>query len=985
MSSSSGRSAHVNLLMLPSLAPVGTPSAWRCARPFPLPPSTPSISTASATPSRGSRGGSGRGWRLEAGLGLVVAAGWCHRVRRRVLRRGLVAAAFGPEAVAGSCAGAAWPSPLRTARGHLAVAWRSRGAKVCRRDAAQPRWLATEEALAVLHALRNYGLDAEVDLPRICIVGKQSSGKSSVIEALTGVSLPRAAGTCTRCAYEISTRHAEEKFSCVVSVRCTGDFGDSKEKIPLATTRNPKQVPKLLRDAQRLLLNEELRERHWEGMKDGSATLQQVAREFPEEGRDGSLFSCDVVVVELRGRAFTDLELIDLPGLIQSVESDQERDLIALIEQLCNAYLEKTNTLIAMCCPFNDDMENQAIRMIARKFDPDGKRTVGVLTKADLMQKGSSTDEWLAIMRNDKFKLWHGYFAVRNPPQSELDRAITGTEARRREEGFFAEEELGRQLRSARPERCGTSALRDFLAVQLSDLIRRELPSVRAQLQAQLRKEEAALATLGEKVRNDQPRQKLLALVDQLHHELEAHVEATGEGPFPLWTAVRGCYQELNSELYRIRPQFWVGAETLDDGELTEDRTSAVELSDWDDWTALTKELDTDLTVLKDVAAGGRRIKAGARVVDSPWTEFKSFKRSFAFRNNFVYTRCDDSGELPVGMPSGWENPASWTKAPDDSPLLSGEGQLLRTFRMRPEALLDDEVEVTWPVVLEFEEPSIGGSTEDLPGIVTRIERLQGREVGLPGGPAAYRAAREIVRESQARWKTPANTCLDNVAQVLRSTVRRIIRECVQERIGSCARLEQRMEELSVELVDELLERTRERKSEVLERQEGAPDLFTQNTHYLEDGFRRAQRFIRDRLGCNLRLERLSSDEQSTLIQLVKKAGHNWEDLICPDDRDHAIWCMAAAHAYFKVAFKRFCDVLPRTIDDLMLRTFVQRFREKLLTGLQVLEAGPEQLEKWFVEDEAAAQRRRELEGNIDRQKQGLRLIEQAMKLAMDA
>mmetsp|Transcript_88217 Transcript_88217/g.274196 ORF Transcript_88217/g.274196 Transcript_88217/m.274196 type:complete len:664 (+) Transcript_88217:81-2072(+) len=661
---------------------------------------------------------------------------------------------------------------------------------------------------------------------------------------------------------------------------------------------------------------------------------------------------------------------------------DQETDLIVMIEQLCNAYLEKTNTLVAMCCPFNDDMENQAIRMIARKFDPEGKRTVGVLTKADLMQKGSAQQEWMAIMQNEKFKLRHGYFAVRNPSQSELDQAITTTDARSKEDRFFAEEELGRQLRVTRPERCGTPALRDFLAALLSDLIRRELPSLRGQLQAQLRREEAALQKLGLEVRSDQPRQRLLSLVDELTRTLEANVEAAGEGPFPLWTAVRGCYEELRQSLYNVRPQFWVGGETLDDGELAVDRTSAVELYNWGDWKVLTAELDTERVVLNDVVVAGRKVEKGARVVDSPWLEFKSFKRSFDFRDHFVYTRCDDTGDLPIGMPSGWENPESWAQAPDDATVLPGEGQLLRTYRMRPEALLDDEAEVTWPVVIELEEPMIGGSTEDLPGIVARMERLQGREVGLPGGPAAYRAAREIVRESQARWKSPANVCLESVAEVLRSRVRTIIRESVQERIGSCALLEQRMEELSVELVDELLQGVRERKDELLERQEGAPDLYTQNDHYLTDGFRKAQHFIRQRLGCNLRLDRLTSDEQNTLKSLVQKAGHDFKDLICPDDRDHAIWCMAAAHSYFKIAFKRFCDVLPRTVDDLLLRTFVQRFRESQLAGLRVLEADAEELQMLFAEDGTALRRRRELEGNVDRQKQGIQLIDKAMDRA---
>ena len=79
--------------------------------------------------------------------------------------------------------------------------------------------LSMQESLRTVHDLRSLGLDKDVDLPRICVVGKQSSGKSSVIEALTGIAVPRAAGTCTRCAYEVSTRHTSDEFQCIVSLR----------------------------------------------------------------------------------------------------------------------------------------------------------------------------------------------------------------------------------------------------------------------------------------------------------------------------------------------------------------------------------------------------------------------------------------------------------------------------------------------------------------------------------------------------------------------------------------------------------------------------------------------------------------------------------------------------------------------------------------------------------------------------------------------
>ena len=65
--------------------------------------------------------------------------------------------------------------------------------------------------------------------------------------------------------------------------------------------------------------------------------------------------------VDIEGHGFKDLQLIDLPGLIASADDE---DLVTLIRDLCCDYLQRPNTLIAMCCPFDDDLENQEVRAL---------------------------------------------------------------------------------------------------------------------------------------------------------------------------------------------------------------------------------------------------------------------------------------------------------------------------------------------------------------------------------------------------------------------------------------------------------------------------------------------------------------------------------------------------------------------------------------------------------------------------------------------
>eukprot|EP00397_Hematodinium_sp_SG-2012_P061208 GEMP01080718.1.p1 GENE.GEMP01080718.1~~GEMP01080718.1.p1 ORF type:complete len:123 (+),score=15.54 GEMP01080718.1:606-974(+) len=94
-----------------------------------------------------------------------------------------------------------------------------------------------------------------------------------------------------------------------------------------------------------------------------------------------------------------------------------------MIYDLCEDYCKPANTVIVTCFCCNDDMENQAIRKLARDVDDCGARTVGVLTKPDLIHL-STEDTWLQIFNNRKYPLTKGYYVVRNRTQAELDGKV---------------------------------------------------------------------------------------------------------------------------------------------------------------------------------------------------------------------------------------------------------------------------------------------------------------------------------------------------------------------------------------------------------------------------------------------------------------------------------------------------------------------------------------------------------------------------------
>ena len=81
-------------------------------------------------------------------------------------------------------------------------------------------------------------------------------------------------------------------------------------------------------------------------------------------------------------------------------------------------------------------MENQIINTLVRNYDPDGQRTIGIITKVDTIEEGLE-DKWLDVVENKRYPLKLGYCLVKNPNQRELNMKKTYEEYRQMENKFF--------------------------------------------------------------------------------------------------------------------------------------------------------------------------------------------------------------------------------------------------------------------------------------------------------------------------------------------------------------------------------------------------------------------------------------------------------------------------------------------------------------------------------------------------------------------
>jgi hypothetical protein len=218
-----------------------------------------------------------------------------------------------------------------------------------------------------------------------------------------------------------------------------------------------------------------------------------------------STFSEDLLSIELCGPDQQNLSIIDIPGIFRTpTEGVTTEDDMALVRRIMYHHIRDERTIILAVMPSNTDIATQEILSIAKEVDPNGLRTLGVLTKPDLIDEGGE-ENVMSLIEGKRNPLRLGYCIVRNRGQSELTTdAIT---RHRKEMDFFMTEPWSRLDR----DRVGTPALQKRLQILLASLTRREFPKVKTQIMQQISSCRQRLESLGvDRESADQQRRFLL-------------------------------------------------------------------------------------------------------------------------------------------------------------------------------------------------------------------------------------------------------------------------------------------------------------------------------------------------------------------------------------------------------------------------------------------------------------------------------------------
>jgi hypothetical protein len=184
-------------------------------------------------------------------------------------------------------------------------------------------------------------------------------------------------------------------------------------------------------------------------------------------------FSNDVLCLEVCGPEQEHLSVIDVPGIFkrttQGVTSKAD---MQMVKSMVQGYMENPRSVILTVVPANVDIATQEILEMAEEVDPEGQRTLGVLTKPDLVDRGAETAV-VDLIEGRRHQLALGWHLVRNPGQQESLDPTTNRHAL--EKTFFATHAPYNTLDK---EKVGVPALKVRLQEVLATHTRREFPKV---------------------------------------------------------------------------------------------------------------------------------------------------------------------------------------------------------------------------------------------------------------------------------------------------------------------------------------------------------------------------------------------------------------------------------------------------------------------------------------------------------------------------
>ena len=337
--------------------------------------------------------------------------------------------------------------------------------------------LQTDEQRRVLDTVaqvRKCGLDSILSLPQLVVCGDQSAGKSSVLEALTEIPFPRNDNLCTRFATEINL--CREKFNSL-TIKIIPD-----PKRPSNEQTNIRTFEKSITDFAEL-----------PNIMDQAMGVMDIGVDS-SSGSVPRAFARDILSITIKGPSRPQLTLVDIPGLIQTDTKGVTRADVNLVAEITDHYIIQPRTICLAVVSGANDYANQKILTKVREVDPEGDRTLGIITKPDRLDSGSGSESaFIELAQNQDIYFKLGWHVVKNRKFDE--RHFSLIERNAAEDAYFRTS----NFKCLPPDCVGIDALRVRLSKLLFEHVKQELLKLRNDLEEALKNESTQLNVMGKR------------------------------------------------------------------------------------------------------------------------------------------------------------------------------------------------------------------------------------------------------------------------------------------------------------------------------------------------------------------------------------------------------------------------------------------------------------------------------------------------------
>ncbi|KAJ3377325.1 hypothetical protein HDU92_008435, partial [Lobulomyces angularis] len=336
--------------------------------------------------------------------------------------------------------------------------------------------------------LRSLGLDRYISLPQLLVCGDQSAGKSTLLEKLTGIEFPSSSGMCTTFITEI--------------IMSDGDVESYVVEYP--TVQIEKQnYANLSADVQKQVELVEALIGKQEPLNSISDVKSRI--EAFKSLTGGRIVSEGVLRVYIKKPKSARLTILDTPGYIHSTINGQSKDLPTKISAMIEEYISKSKTINIAVLPANRDLATNVVMSKVEQYDPQGARTIGVISKIDICSE-EEFEGCVKLLHGELKPLELGYHAVSGNDIIPM-----------------------KWTKATAKENLGIDCLREKLADILASHIARELPKIRYDIDIDLASSKNDLLKLGPDL--DSNAEKLRQLINTSKKAKEIWIQCL-EGGF---------------------------------------------------------------------------------------------------------------------------------------------------------------------------------------------------------------------------------------------------------------------------------------------------------------------------------------------------------------------------------------------------------------------------------------------------------------------